>query len=359
MAKATKLKSGSFRCQACITIDGKRIRKSFTVNPADCLGNSYRERSSMAKRLAEKMADEWVITAEHAAHQITVKQAMESYIADRSNILSASTLADYKRMPHHFENILEMDIRNVTSKVLQSEINSMSLDLNERTVKNRIFFLIACLNYNGLERKFNLRFRPSAKKILNPPEKEEMHRILAFADGEMKLIIILAAFYTLRRGEIAGLCGEDLFPELGQIYVHSSRVKDSEHNWIRRDLPKNINSVRTIRIAPEIMQLFPKVESNEFIFSLNPDQISKRFERIRKKTLVHCRFHDLRKYAASTRSEVMPSKYVEADGGWRKDSGVLKTIYDKPFQKSRNDYSKKYNDLILTEYGSELFKNAT
>lgn len=358
MAKAIKLASGSFRCQVCSTIDGERVRKSFTVSPADCPGSSGREKSLIAKRLAEKMADEWLLTAEKNAHMTTVEQAINSYINDRSNILSVSTLADYKRMPNHFKDILEMDVRDVSSKVLQGIINRMSLDLNSRTIKNRIFFLIACLDYSGIETKFKLRFPQAIKKELNPPEKEEMHRLLAAAEGEMKIIIILAAFYTLRRGEIAGLCGEDILSDLGEIYVHSSRVKNSEHEWIRRKMPKNLSSVRTVRLAPEIMELLPKVEKEEFLFSLNPDQISKRFQTLKKKTLVNCRFHDLRKYAASTRSEIMPSKYVEADGGWKKDSGVLKTIYDKPFQKSRLDYSKKYNDSILSEYGNDLFRNA-
>ena len=65
-------------------------------------------------------------------------------------------------------------------------------------------------------------------------------------------------------------------------------------------------------------------------------------------------FYDLRKYAASIRSEIMPQKYVEADGGWKNDSKVLKTIYDKPFKETRKEYSKMINDKIIQDYGSEL-----
>ena len=131
-------------------------------------------------------------------------------------------------------------------------------------------------------------------------------------------------------------------------------VQDKDRKWIRREMPKNLNSVRTIQLDPELMELLPHVAPDESVVSLNPNQITKMFERLRKKACVSCRFHDLRKYAASIRSEMMPSKYVESDGGWRKDSQVLKTIYDKPFKESRKEYSKKFNDIAKNDYGQSL-----
>ena len=103
------------------------------------------------------------------------------------------------------------------------------------------------------------------------------------------------------------------------------------------------------------MTLIPHVAPKEYIFKMSPDAMTRRFERIRAKVCVNCRLHDLRKYAASIRTEIMPAKYVEADGGWKPGSNVLKTIYDKPCKEKRKDYSKKINDQIIQDYGSELF----
>ena len=175
------------------------------------------------------------------------------------------------------------------------------------------------------------------------------------ASHEEKLVIVLAGLYTLRRGEIGGLWGEDLLWDMNSIYIHTSLVKDENKVWIRRDMPKNLGSVRTVHLDPEIMKLFPRVGPKEPVISLNPDMITHHFEKLRKKACVNCRFHDLRKYAASIRSEMMPSKYVEADGGWSKESSVMQTIYDKPFKEKRNEYSKKFNESIVQEYGRELF----
>lgn len=352
MANAIQLPSGAWRTQGNKKINGKMVRKSFTVHPRECGGDSKR-----AKKLSELKAREWCLEEEETeVHGLTVGQAIDRYIQDRSAVLSPSTIADYKRMPKHFADILEMNAADVDTKTIQAIINEMTISsLNSRTIKNRVFFLIAALNFAGIEKKFKLRFPSQIKPNLPPPEPSEFHRLLQMATDEEKLIIALAGLYTLRRGEIGGLCGEDILWDMNSIYIHTSKVQNDKKEWIRRDMPKNLNSVRVIQIDPEIMQLFPKVGPKEYVISINPNQITKHFERLREKACVSCRFHDLRKYAASIRSELMPSKYVEADGGWKDNSTVLKSIYDKPFKESRKEYSKKLNQQIIEEYGKDLF----
>lgn len=351
MAKAQKLPSGAWRCRASKAINGKIVRKSFTVDPNECGGNSKK-----AKALCEAKAREWVIAKEYDETHMTVEKAIEAYIQDRSGVLSESTIADYRRMPKHFADISSMDVSDVTSKTIQAVINDMAIrGLSPGTIRNRIFFLISAMNYVGIDKRFKLRYPSKVKAELNPPEPSEFHRLLSMATDEEKLVIVLAGLYTLRRGEIGGLCGEDILRDMNCIYVHTSRVLDYDRQWIRRDMPKNLGSVRMIHVDPRIMELIPKVAPKEYVVSMNPNQITKHFERLREKACVDCRFHDLRKYAASIRSEIMPSKYVEADGGWKKGSNVLSTIYDRPFKETRNEYSKKLNKKIIEDYGEELF----
>ena len=353
MATARKLPSGAWRTRPSKYINGKKVTKSFTVHPNECAGDWKK-----AKMLSEQKASVWLLETEADDVHTSVGKAMELYIEDRSAVLSPSTIADYRRMPKHFGDLVNVAAADVDSKMIQALINEMAVDnLNARTIKNRIFFLISALNYVGIEKKFKLRFPSQIKPNLNPPEPSEFHRLLAMATPEEKLTIILAGLYTLRRGEIAGLCGEDLLWDLNSIYVHTSRVQNDKKEWVRRPMPKNLNSVRMIQLDPEIMALLPKGGPKEYVISMNPNEITKHFIRLREKACVNCRFHDLRKFAASIRSAIMPSRYVEADGGWRKDSQVLSSIYDRPFKESRNEYSKKLNKMIVDEYGEELFGN--
>ena len=164
---------------------------------------------------------------------------------------------------------------------------------------------------------------------------------------------MLAGLYTLRRGEIAGLTGANIIWDMHCIQVKHSRVQ-KQKEWINRSTTKTKQSTRTIEIDPKLMVLFPKVGPKELVISKNPNQITKMFERIRKEAGVTCRFHDLRKYAASIRSDVMSSKYVEADGGWKKGSTVLQSVYNKTFREDRHENSKRFNKMIMDDYGDQL-----
>lgn len=351
MASAKQLASGSWRCQAKKKIDGKNIVRSFTVKPEDC-GGDWKK----AKKKAELLAAEWALNAEAEAHKITVKKAIDDYIEGKKLVWSPSSYKDYLNMPKHFETIWDMDIQDVDSKTLQGIINIFSAKgLSHKTMVNRHNFLTAALSFSGVNKRFQVVIPKTIKPELLPPEPSEMKRLLALANPEEKLTIILAGLYTLRRGEIGGLCGEDLLWDMHSIYVHTSKVKDENKQWVRRPMPKNLKSVRRIEIDPDIMKLFPKVGPKEYVISFSPDAITRRFERLRKKAGVTCRFHDLRKHAASIRSEVMPGKYIEADGGWTNDSKIMESIYNKPFKEKRKEYSKKMNAQIMTDYGKELF----
>lgn len=360
MASVEQLKSGSWRAQVKKTIDGKIVRKAFTVSPKDFPGTP-RESSRKAKEKAELLAREWSLNAEAEIHMITVEQAMQLYLDKKEPVLSESTIDGYykifKYMKKRYQDFLRKDIRALTSKDIQSLINEfVVIDKSaSKTITNRIGFLNAVLDFCEIEKKFKYSIPKRIPPVLNPPEPSEFKRLLSMATPEDKIIIILAGLYTLRRGEMCGLMGEDLLWDLNSIYIHTSKVQDKERNWIRRPFPKTSRSIRVIKIDPEIMKLFPKIAPNEYLIKINPNQVTKCFEKLRAKACVNCRLHDLRKYAASIRSEFMPAKYIEADGGWSKGSNVLKTIYDKPFKEKQDMYSKKFNEHVSDEYRKELF----
>lgn len=351
MASAKKLPSGAWRTRATKIIDGKQVRKSFTVSPDEC-GGDWRQ----AKERSEMLAKNWLFDTEREIKVTTVSKAMEMHIETHSAVWSPSTLADYVNIPDKFDSIKDMNAMDVETKTLQQFINQWAFDgLSRKTIANRINFLKNALELVGNDRNFKVKYPKYVPKELLPPEPSEFHRLLSTARPEEKLMIIFAGLYTLRRSEIAGLHGEDIIRDMNAIRVHTGVVKNVKKELVRKNMPKNASSVRLIQIAPEIMDMIPDVGPKEQIIKLTPDAMTRRFERLRAKVGVNCRLHDLRKYAASIRSEIMPAKYVEADGGWRAGSNVLKTVYDKPFKEKRKDYSKKLNEQIIQDYGHELF----
>ena len=119
MANARLLPSGAYQTRATKVINGKKVTKCFTVRPNQTKGNTKK-----AKALSEKLAREWQISAEDIeTYGITIKQAIENYINDRSKVLSPSTLTDYKRYLPYFESLWDISIDDIKTPQIQQIIN--------------------------------------------------------------------------------------------------------------------------------------------------------------------------------------------------------------------------------------------
>ena len=81
------------------------------------------------------------------------------------------------------------------------------------------------------------------------------------------------------------------------------------------------------------------------IINRSPDAITRSFERTIKRTsLPHFRFHDLRHYAASIMHAIgVPDQYILQRGGWSSDN-VMKTVYRNTIDIETVRQNKKINE---------------
>ena len=122
-------------------------------------------------------------------------------------------------------------------------------------------------------------------------------------------------------------------------------------------MPKTSGSYRSVLLPGDIIDLLPRSDDPDaFVFSLSPTAITRRFEKLRKKVgLDHIRFHDLRHFSASFRSDIgVPKKYIEIEGGWTEDSKVMSSVYDNPLESSRKKYAQMVNEFIDDKYGDAI-----
>lgn len=341
-SKAELLPSGSYRATGCVYDNSKRIRKSFTVDPMKVGGDKKAKRECV--RLAEDWEDSY---SENLAHGATVLQAMDKYIADRENVLSPSTVKSYEQVKQYFKDIHNMSALDVRSDDVQPIVNAMAVEVSGKTIKNRVSLLLSALEYVGNDRKFKLRYPQTIKPKTQSPESDEVKQLLREADEELKIAICLSAFSTLRRSEICGLKYSDILRDIKKVDVHRARVIGKDKKWYYKEFPKNSGSIRAVTLPPEVLELIPDGDPDEYIIKCNPDNITKHFVKLRDKLGITCRFHDLRHYAATFRSELrIPSKYIEEDGGWSNESRVLRNVYDNKLESSRRKYAKQVNDFI-------------
>lgn len=341
MANAKKLPSGAWRTRITKVVNGKKVTRSFTVHPKECQGNSRK-----AKDQSEKLAREWrLATEDDYTYGKTVQQALNDYINDRKKVLSPSTITNYWRLLPYFDSIMDICVTDIKTSDIQPLINEMSLSVKRKTIQNRISFLLSALDYADCDKRFKLRYPPATSKVILSPDLEDVQMLIDAAPEDFKPILYLAAFGGLRRGEIVALKQKDISRDMNTVFVHADIVLDG-NKWVYKPLTKNDTS-GVIGLSKEIISALPYSEDPEaYLFDLNPNMVSHRYDKLTKKLGFNYNFHSLRHFAASFRSDIgIPSKYIEEGLRW-KSSRMLKEVYDNPLESSRKKYTQMANRYI-------------
>ena len=342
MAKARKLPSGAYQTRITKVINGKKITKSFTVHPKQCKGDSRK-----AKAQSELMAREWQISAEDSeTYGIKVRDAMEQFIKDRTKVLSPSTITNYKRLIPLFDSLADICVDDIKTADIQALVNEWSISVRAKTIKNRVSFLLSSLDYVECDKKFRIRYPKSDSKEIKSPDLDDVQMLLNNAPADLVPIIYLAAVGGMRRGEISGLKGKDISRDMSTIYVHADMVLD-DYTWVYKPFTKNAQS-GTVKLPPFIIDMIPVKEDPEaFVFDMNPNMISHRYDKLRKKLGFEYNFHSLRHFAASFRSDLgIPRKYIEETCRWEPGSQVVDRVYDNTLNSSRKKYTQIANKFV-------------
>ncbi len=342
MASARKLPSGAYQTRVTKVINGKKVTKSFTVHPKQCKGDTRK-----AKDQSEMLARQWRLSAEDSeTYGLKIKEALEQYVKDRSKVLSPSTITNYKRLIPLFDSLADICVDDIKTADIQALVNEWSISVRAKTIKNRVSFLLSSLDYVELDRKFRIRYPKSDSKEIKSPDLEDVQMLLNNAPADLVPIIYLAAVGGMRRGEISGLKGKDISRDMSTIYVHADMVLD-DHTWVYKPFTKNAQS-GTVKLSPFIIDMIPVKEDPEaFVFDMNPNMISHRYDKLRKKLGFEYNFHSLRHFAASFRSDLgIPRKYIEETCRWEPGSQVVDRVYDNTLNSSRKKYTQIANKFV-------------
>ena len=335
MATPKKLPSGNWRIRVYShTENNKRVYVSFTAP---------------TKAEANKMAAQFACNRkDFQKGDITILQAMNRYIEIKENVLSPSTLNEYKRGIKNYESISNIRISQVDNDTLQSFVNEIAATHSPKSVRNIYSFLMSSIRmYSDKTYRVTLPQKEVIER--NIPTDKDIQNLIDNASPKLKIAIILASEGTLRRGEICGLKYKDVLYDFNAVYVHSDVVKGT-NGWEYKEMPKNDTSVRRVVLPKEVIDLIGTGDDEEFIYPYKPNVLTQQFIKLRDKLGLKCRFHDLRHYAASILHAIgIPDQYIMERGGWSSDA-TLKSIY----RNSLDDKSAHFTSIANDYFESKI-----
>ena len=340
MPTAKRLPSGSYRVQVYTHTDsnGKQHRESFTAP---------------TKAEAEMLASQFANSNDRRrAHNITVEEALTNYIESNRATLSPSTLRGYMMDKKRLAPLFNYRIRKITSKDIQNFISEMvEKGYSPKTIKNTYALLVTSLGASDVKNEFKVNLPTIPKRTLNAPENEQIVALYNEANRNMKIAIVLAAFHSLRRGEICALKYKDL--KGNELYIHADIVQGPDNKWVYKETPKTQASNRIVRLTDKELELIGSGSPDDYIVSFNPKTLTGNFTDLRKRLGIEgIVFHNLRSYYASIAVAIgVPDIYTAHMGGWREGSSVLKEHYQKKIVSMDKAYSDKMNDYFKKVLG--------
>ena len=340
MARAKKTPSGMWkvRVYSHTTPDGKKHYRAFT---------------GATKQEAEQMAAHFSGTADRFARcDLTVAEAVAGYINAKERVLSPSTVYAYRVMERNaFAPISREKIRALTSVKVQRWISDLSADKSPKYVRNIYTLLTSAVALYVPEITFRVTLPARQKKRTYAPSDSQIAALYNAAPDWLKICIALAAFGSMRRGEIRALKYGDIDGRI--IHVHADMVRGTSEPWVYKEIPKTQDSCRDVLVPQEVVDLIGSGDPSAFIIpDGTPNRITDTFMHLRDDLeLPEIRFHDLRKYYASVSAALgIPQSYTERAGGWHAGSPVMREVYQKPIR----EYEEAYAGQIASHFTGML-----
>ena len=344
--KARLLPSGSYRVVIPIGYDnkGKRKYKSFTAD----------EERKVLKMATDYQKGEY---EEETDKSITVGKAMYEYVASRENVIEPTTVRNYRYIAKCcFSSIADIKITALRTIDVQKAVNLERERISAKYTRNAYAFLKSVLimydaNINYASIKVPKVIKPKKKKEL--PSFEQVYSIVKGTDSELP--VLLAAWLSLRIGEVIGLQFRDVDSKNQILYVRQTIIYTETGAQVR-DSCKTGESTRDLQLPLYILNLInsiPHKSSKDFIIPKSRRAVYGKFTRLMAKNGITMTFHDLRHLNASIMLMLnIPDKYAMERGGGATDH-VLKTIYQQTFSSERlrvdEVIDKYFNTIIANE----------
>ncbi len=336
MANAKKLPSGNYRAQV---FAGYKIDEKTGKKKPEYVSFTHPDKIEAEYLAAEFKRNREPITPES---EYTVKQAVEKYIAMRSNILSPTTIAGYKKIVEcNLQGIMDIKIKKLKQDDIQAAVNTDALTLKPKTISNAHTLLSSVLKVYKPFMRLTTALPQKQKQFKELPSPQAIFK--AVRNTDIELAALLAMWLSFTVSEIKGLMKSDI--KDGVLTLRRVMV-DVDGKSVVKDQMKEYERSRRHVVPPYIMSLIDAC-GDGYLVPLGRHQIIRRLtQHLKDHNVPHITFHDLRHVNASVMHLLhIPDKYAMERGGWKTDA-TMKAVYQNVFTEERLEVDKKINDYF-------------
>lgn len=344
--KARKLKSGNFNVVVPYYDDfGNRRQKSFTAateGKAKIMAQDFRNGNGNGNGNSysySPMFDD----------SITLRDAMRYYIDTRKGIIQPTTIRTYNILAENaFKCLQKKRLRDLRQTDIQFAISIESKKKSPKYVKNAYGLLKSVLKMFEVDINLSsVKVPKVVRKEKELPDFETIYKI--FKGDKIELYVMLAAWLSLRIGEVAGLQFQDVDEEQKLLHIRRTVITTENGNKLRLGC-KTEKSARTLQLPDYILKLIkaiPHENDTDTLLQITPRALYGRFKRRVKRYGIEMTFHDLRHLNASIMLMLgIPDKYAMERGGWATDK-ILKSVYQQTFSAERIKVDAKIDNYFI------------
>lgn len=376
MASIRKLSNGNYQAAVYIGRDeeGNILREWVTMQ-------SWKECRDAARELEEEVSNKSL----NPLSMMVVEKYLDKWFEITKPTLSPTTRKAYKNyIDNHFKPFFgkKIKVRQVTDMEIKEYVGLKLKTLSSTTVRKH-FFTLSKLFYDAMKHKspcIGIKAPKDASYTPNVPTDEEfnsIHEVFKEISLEDEIIVLLAGWCGLRRGEIFAISLKGIYEDLGVIFISEAVALEEEGYQFEIKDPKSENGIRSIIVEDYLMEIIRlrikqlrqddnkivsinKKRNDEDIFlcTQNPHSFTKKFAKIIKENnLPKIRFHDLRHYhATDLYNNNYPDHYAAKRLGH--DITVLKKKYQHLGLEKQNELDKKIREMQKNKAFKEDSKTA-
>ena len=350
-----------------------RIKSRININGVDCWITADNVQALVDKALAAYQQSTQQAPQTHTEAPLFKDYAPRWYEVYESNKLKPTTAAGVQSyMTRHYIPFFgEYHMDQITVDLVQQFLN-LRKNYAEKTLKDCRMWLSQILDA-AVDDGYLDKNPARNKRIVIPSKKATEREALSESDfmdvyGQLgklsesdRLLIALAMFTGMRRGEILGLQYADIDREGGWIHVRRNVTYPKINNYVI-GTPKSKKGTRDIPIIPQLAAILPDRCDESFIFGgaqpLTHTQVVNTWNRIKKKINLHgATLHSLRhSFLTMASNSGIEPKTIQALAG-HADVSITMNRYvhaqTEPIKRAGVTLGQRISHLgALQEYGN-------